>query len=163
MIALLWGHKRDFLSGGGMQSRAGTSPPLKKNFPGMVCRVGSDSSRFLGILRDAEEEVDEETIKAGKIPPQKGALGTNGKCRDEQRELGEIPLDLGGSGSLGFLSSRDHGGEGTARWRLQPRMPSARKKPSALGNSGMASALPPEIREQRSAPRNWGAAQAPPP
>lgn len=50
-------------------------PPKKKNFPGMVCRVGSDSSRFLGILRDAEEEVDEETIKAGKIPPQKGGFG----------------------------------------------------------------------------------------
>lgn len=42
-----------------------------------------------------------------------------------------------------------HGGEGRARRRLQPRMPSARKKPSALGNSGTARALPPEIREQR--------------
>lgn len=65
-----------------------------------------------------------------------------------------------------------HGGEGRARRRLQPRMPSARKKPSALGNSGTARALSPEIREQRSAtpqireqssatPPNSGAAQPP--
>lgn len=47
----------------------------KKNFPRMFCRVGSDSSRFLGILRDADEEVDEETIKAGKIPPKKELWG----------------------------------------------------------------------------------------
>lgn len=174
-----------------MEKRAGK--PNKASHGSFVGREVLPEG-FWGSLRQRDppgcgrdEGVNEGTIKPGEIPYKtKGIWGSYGKRGDEQRELarwGRAHLDLPGVWIPWIPQQAGWGGDrgmGRAQRRLRPRMPSAREKPSALGNSGMASALPPrnsgttlcppEIREQlsprcaeqREAPQNqdlagiWG-------